>query len=107
MRTGIYVHKPTAVVIQASENGLKVARLGGAADFATLGVTTKLQLEPGVYRILSNQPVTVTGNDITQVSVAGKDPWPDPDPGVVALSTKDAIKEFFASKSFVLPGDDE
>ena len=107
MRTGIYVFKPTAIVIQASENGLKLARLRGAPDFATLGLTTKLQLEPGVYRILSNQPVTVTGNDIKLVSVAGKDPWPDPDPGVVAMSTKDEIKEFFASKSFVLADDEQ
>lgn len=98
-RTGIYVYAPTTVTIETAEAGLKLAQLNGPLDLATLGTSTNVALQPGIYRVLSKQAVTVTGDNIKIQTAAGKIPWPTPDPDVLSFFggavTEAAVDEFF------------
>jgi hypothetical protein len=96
MRTGIFVNSATSVAIDASEPDLKLTLMvmvkSGAGeaveakDVATLNKSTKVALAPGIYRVFSTQPITVTGSGFElQLQLQDKDPWPDPRPNVVAF----------------------
>ena len=107
MRTGIYVYKSTTLVITASEDNLKLAIMDGQPDFKTLTKSTKVTLEPGVYRVLSTGPITVTGSDHEVVALAGdKDKWPDPPPKLTqafSLISGDSLRVFFQAKGIEDP----
>jgi hypothetical protein len=100
MRTGIYVYKPTTVVIEATEVGLKLAQMGGKPDLKILGKSTEVMLQPGVYGVMSTSAIKVTGTDFEVSILVGKDPWPDPPPKATTelRITKASMVGFLASK---------
>ena len=109
MRTGIYVQKPTTVIIRAGapeDARVQLRRFRVATTAADArhqrepdAVGTH-QLDAGIYLIVSSRPMQVEGANLTtQVVADDKNPWPDPDgvvAGLVVNATMAAIRDFFA-----------
>ena len=101
MRTAIYVHKPSTVTIRAKnpdDARVELSRYTRAANRPAIGVH---RLEAGIYQVVSRDALEVTGDDVTveATSGSGKDIFPDPKAGVIALepgATAQSIQEFFA-----------
>lgn len=110
MRTGIYVQKPTTVTIRACTPAdarvqlrrFRVATFGAdaRAHLREPDAVGTHQLDPGIYLIVSSNPMQIEGANLTTQAVANdKNPWPDPDDVVAGLAlnaTKAAIQDFFA-----------
>ena len=98
MRTAIYVYEPTTVALHAADPRdakMQICRYNRTAQPAT----KTLQLDPGIYLIVSNGPVSVAAPSVEVQAVANdKDDWPRPTATVLALepgATPDAVTQFF------------
>ena len=90
MRTAIFVYEPTTLTITTSEPDLALISFGSAGATRreqtrlAPSALTSIDVEPGIYKILSVQPVGVTATRDSQIEVlasATKRPVPVPDPG--------------------------
>jgi hypothetical protein len=97
MRTGIYVCSSTSVTILSSESLVLTSYTDQELDIDTS--TWTATMTPGIYKLVTDSAITVSGSGITVVSSPNnKDPWPDPPPVVtltLGVSSTD-IADFFA-----------
>jgi hypothetical protein len=108
MRTAIFVYEPTTLAISTTEACIKLVPLenvnGACVNGAeiSLQVSNSVYLQPGIYKIVSEQAVTVQPPDGAQVEVMAtaqdKDSFPSPPPKVplrlVGMET--SLQSFFA-----------
>src|SRR3954468_6614336 len=110
MRTGIYVQKPTTVIIRAGapqdarvqlrQFRLKTCEPDARAQLREPEAVGTHKLDVGIYLIVSSSPMQIAGDHLTTQIMAdadNKDPWPDPELTVVGLvpgATTAAIKGF-------------
>lgn len=78
MRVGIYVYSPTTVTLSHAAEAVKY--VPGGEPRTAMPLSGQAQLAPGIYRIVTDQPLRVTPTDGAEVVVLEdpKDPWPDP-----------------------------
>ncbi|HEY0194346.1 MAG TPA: hypothetical protein VGC42_24705 [Kofleriaceae bacterium] len=107
MRTGLYVFKPTTVSIQGASSGAAKPALMAYRQQGQLQPTGTLHLEPGIYQVLSETPVQITGDSIEVIATpSGKDQWPKPPPLAIALepgATEATIAAFFGAAKDASP----
>lgn len=101
MRTAIFVYERTTVAIRASES-FELVEMNGNGGIRSLVEASEVVLDPGVYKIVSSQMVTVDG-DTSFIYVDSTDdpkkPWPDPPPKAIAGLQASMLRAFF-----VIPG---
>lgn len=86
MRTAIFVYEPTLLNIHTYEAGLQICHAIHGSSTLAPG-TNALQVLPGVYKIISNQGVDVSGDTLTfefVVSPNDKTDFPEPTPKFLA-----------------------
>lgn len=109
MRTGIYVFKPSTVTIVDTSRGPAKSALMSYRHQGTLQPIGTLHLDAGIYQVLSEAPVQITGDNISIVVIAnGKDDWPTPPPHAMALeagATEATIQAFFGAAKDASPDD--
>lgn len=77
MRTGIYVYQQVTVSFSTCESNLMIAKMGSEEEIEVCA--EPVQLQPGVYRVMSEQPLQVCINGEADLVVAkDKDDWPEP-----------------------------
>jgi hypothetical protein len=78
MRVGIYVYSPTTVTLSHAAEAVKYVPDGEPRTAVTL--SGQAQLAPGIYRIVTDQPLQVAPGDGAEVifETDPKNPWPDP-----------------------------
>lgn len=110
-RTGIYVFQPSTVTIHdpAAAMGSKTALMAYRDQGNLQPVAGSVQLEPGIYQVVSQSNVLVTGDNIQVVATPnGKDDWPKPP--VTAFSLEHGADEvsilaFFSAAKDASPND--
>ncbi len=115
MRIGLYVFKPSTVTIEELVSSKWAAAAAPSARPAVLAfrrpgalqAVGSLQLEAGIYQVLSQSPVQITGDAVQVVVVPNdKDGWPKPPPLALALepgATEATIEGFFATAKDASP----
>lgn len=96
MRTGIYVYASTTLTVQATE---PVVLTSFTNQEIELDQDSKVNVAPGIYKVVTNAGITVSGSGIDVVAVpANKDPWPDPPLAALTAfnTTTGAVQSFFA-----------
>jgi hypothetical protein len=98
MRTAIYVHESSTVTIRATDPRdakAELVRYNRPANVPAIGTH---ELEPGIYLIVSNGALEITGLRIEfEATRNDKDIWPDPKLNVIALeagATSKSIQQF-------------
>ncbi len=107
MRTGIYAYNTTTLTIQASESFDLIPFDSSIPIFRNLASPVKLEVQPGIYKVVTDTPITVTGGGIDVVVANNKDPWPDPPALVITTfnvtsSTLDAFFTIADGKSMAI-----
>lgn len=99
MRTAIFVYQTTTINIAINEDYLELHEMK-TGSMTPLTRSGALQVTPGIYKIVSSNDVTVTGN--VELITSGlipndKDRWPVPPPGITAAFQVDTtqIQTFF------------
>jgi hypothetical protein len=102
MRTAIFVYQSTQLNIVTSEDNLQLCQMNASDAPLAAGANT-LQIAPGIYKIVSNNSVDVTGETCdfdTVVSPDDKTALPKPPPRrvpqVFTPFDLDAVQSFFA-----------
>jgi len=89
MRTAIFVYQPTLISISTSERDLELCGMGANTVPLLEGDNTR-EVAPGIYKIVSNQDVRVTGDasafDVV-VNPYDKDNDPTPPPPLRAFAS--------------------
>jgi hypothetical protein len=96
MRTGIYVYSSTTLTVQSTES---VVLTSFSDQEIELDNDSKADVGPGIYKVVTNSAITVSGGGIDVVAVpANKDPWPDPPLRALTAfnTTTGAVRSFFA-----------
>jgi hypothetical protein len=97
LRTGLYVHRPSTVMIRVANAATQIYRYNRDGAQPAVGAHA---LERGIYLIVSNEPIEVTAdNGVDIVASKGKDGWPEFRAEVIALefgATAESIRSFFS-----------
>jgi hypothetical protein len=98
MRTGIYVYSSTTLTVQSTES---VVLTSFTNQEIALDNDSKANVGPGIYKVVTNSGITVSGGGVDVVVVAipnNKDPWPDPPLAALTAfnTTTGAVRSFFA-----------
>jgi hypothetical protein len=111
MRTALFVYEPSSINIATAESDVELSSLDAGSVTLACGSNAR-SLARGIYKIVSNRDVTVSG-DLTAIDIVvttqNKDNDPTPPSRAVALVAPidaDALHAFFAvpeAKSVATP----
>lgn len=95
MFTAIYVYSNTSVSISSAEVGLSIDRFGGSS--ATLASPATLALGPGIYSVVSTDPLSITyspSQSIEIVTANNKEAVPKPRPQLQTIPSEYQVSTF-------------
>ena len=93
MRTAIFVYEPTTLTITTTEAGLELVPFEGNALASqprartALSESNSIEVQPGIYKIVSTERVTVLSQGDWQIEVmtsVSKTPFPTPKPSLLS-----------------------
>ncbi|HEY0476698.1 MAG TPA: hypothetical protein VGD37_04190 [Kofleriaceae bacterium] len=101
MRTAIFVYNPTSINISTCENNLELCCMGAATMPLSHG-ENKQTLQPGIYKIVSDHDIVVTGDTaLFEVVVTTQDKDNDPKLPTLRATQSFAPLDTSALKAFM------